>query len=383
MPSVDSDDEDDDFLPFDKAECMMSDANNDATDAAPVVNEADDLLHADADAEIPPSTSPATDAAAIIMETTTLTSSSTLVNDTPDGTSVNLPDAGALAEPPSPVEVKPTIATISAIVDEVRRKKISCGADIASIASQEVDRIFDAGTGQVGGGAGPSEQESYSLYNRKVRGGEWNGNKYSDNVDTETKYSNHSSFTSNTPQRTPINQTVEGESIMDDFSELCEELGIKDFSHPQLLRTTRRYQIIPGSIVRSTMCHYCMIITCLAGIALIVASAVTKGFDHVNRRNHLLHPAWVTEEETKKQAGKAWWVENGETDDLIAPAGSTTIDNSKRLSPDELDQLYYSLSDAFLPMWFDQTTGWNGASYAGAVKFCKSHYNFVPCPYEV
>jgi hypothetical protein len=372
---------------------MMSDANNDTTDtdADPIVNEATDLLHADDDAvaEILPPPSPstscaATDTAAIIMETAALTSSSTLNNGATDGVSVDLPIDDVRAELPTPVEVKPTIATISAIVDEVRRKKQS-GADIASIASQEVDRIFDAGTGQVEGGLGPSEQESYSLYNRRVKGGEWNGNNYADDGDTETRYNKHFSLNSNTVRRTAINQAFEGESIMDDFSELCEELGIKDMSHPQLLRTTRRrYKLLPGSLVRSTMCHYCMIITCLAGIALIVASAVTKGFDHVKKRNHFLHPAWVTEEETKKQEGKAWWVEeNGESDDLIAPEGSRTIDNSKRLSPDELDQLYYSLSDAFLPMWFDQSTGWNGGSYAGAVKFCKSHYNFVPCPYEV
>lgn len=379
--------------------------NPPTADADPILGEVTDLLHhgdgdgdaagadangdAAADIEIPPGTPLIiTDTAAIIMETAALTSSSTRDNI---GTSED--DVEAESEPPTPAKVQPTIATISAIVNEVRRQKISGGADdIASIASREVDRIFDGGTvRQEGVGVEPLKQESYSLYNRKVKGGdEWNGSKYAADANREVMYRNSRPFTANTFQQSAINQTAGGDAIMDDFAEICEELGIKDMSHPQLLRTTRRrYPILPGSsLLRSTMCHYCMIITCLAGIALIIASAVTKGFDHVKKRNHALHPTWVKTEETKKQEGKAWWVEdnNGEAaeedqDSLII--GSTTPDNSKRLSPDELEQFSYALSDAYLPMWFDETTGWQGASYDDAVAFCKSHYNFVPCPYEV
>ncbi len=349
----------------------MSNAHNTSDE---IVDKATDLSSGDIPTD-EPSVVPDADTtctAAIIMETSALTSSSSpLDKKSPDKISADLEKGDALVvEPQTPVEFKPNIATISAIVNEVRRQRKS-GTDIASIASREVDRIFDDGNEQGELRGNPLEQESRALFNRMVNGGEWKSTKYAD----DSKPSS-SPFTSD--------KAAEGISIMDDFSDLCEELGMRDISHPQLLRTTRRrYQNLPVSLVRSTMCHYCTIITCLAGIALIVASAVTKGFDHVKKRNHALHPAWV-QEEPKTKESKAWWVaDNGEADEPHDPLGSSTIDNSKRLSPDELEQFSYALSDAYLPIWFDRSTGWKGASYEEAVAFCKSHYNFVPCPYEV
>lgn len=348
-----------------------------------------DLLHSDADAgavpEIPPDdmllftdTDNDTDkeTTTIIMETETLSSSSIF-----DGASTKILECDDIADKPSstPAEVTPTIATISAIVNEVRRQRKN-GADIASIASREVNRVYDDGNRLVEFEEKPSEREISELYNRNLQGEQWNGNKYSDGaVDSED-------FTHNQPSSFISNETAEGDSIVDDFSDLCEELGIKDISHPQLLRITRRrYRILPGSLLHSTTCHYCMIITCLAGIAFIVASAVTKGFNHVKKRDHALHPAWAVEEDTtEKKEGKPWWIEdNDNEDESLDLLGSPKIDNNKRLSPDELEQYSYALSDAYLPIWFDRSTGWKGASYDEAVAFCKSHYNFVPCPYEV
>jgi hypothetical protein len=355
----------------------MSNAHNTSDD---IVDKVTDLSSGDIPTD-EPSVVPDTDTtctAAIIKDSASLTSSSSsspLDNTSPDEKSADLPEYDVLIEPPAPAELKPNIATISAIVNEVRRQRKS-GADIASIASREVDRIYDDGNEQVEFDGDPLEQESYALYNRKVKGGKWSSTKYADDVESNMVHNKPSSFTSD--------KAAEAVSIIDDFSDLCEELGIRDISHPQLLRTTRRrYQILPVSLVSSTICHYCTIITCLAGIALIVASAVTKGFDHVKKRNHALHPAWI-QEEPKTKVEKAWWVaDNGEEDEPHDPLGSSKIDNSKRLSPDELEQFSYSLSDAYLPIWFDQSTGWKGSSYEEAVAFCKSHYNFVPCPYEV
>jgi len=56
---------------------------------------------------------------------------------------------------------------------------------------------------------------------------------------------------------------------------------------------------------------------------------------------------------------------------------------NKSLTPEEVEQLSYALSDAYLPIWFDRSTGWTGNTYDEALEFCDSHDDFVPCPYEV
>ena len=46
--------------------------------------------------------------------------------------------------------------------------------------------------------------------------------------------------------------------------------------------------------------------------------------------------------------------------------------------PTDLERLSYSIADAYLPVWFERRTGWEGRTYEDAMRFCRSHNDFVP-----
>ena len=118
-------------------------------------------------------------------------------------------------------------------------------------------------------------------------------------------------------------------------------------------------------------------------VATTVSTAITEGFARgggddgevvvVDRAPN------ITTTTAKIEDGE-WWerVDDDGNDGMVGGGGGASL-----LTPEEVEQLSYALSDAYLPVWFDRTTGWTGTTYDEALKFCMSHENFVPCPYEV
>ena len=163
-------------------------------------------------------------------------------------------------------------------------------------------------------------------------------------------------------------------ALQSDFDSLMEELGI-DPNGPSI-RSAYRYNRL-GAFFRSTKFIYCLIVFALVCVLVIVAAAVSSGFRHSSMRKHRLHPDWMVEQQANET--KDWWLEGNEE-------GETYEDiHSKVITEDELDELYYQVSDAYLPIWFDRSSGWKGQTYGEALLFCGAHDagNFVPCPYEV
>lgn len=408
----------------------MSTLNEDATDAedgqSRTVNCATDgAATATKYAPSPPSSSPSSPTS----ESAALTSPASIstpgigtvdgTDDSPDEDEED--DVSTMASSPTN---NPSIATVTAIVNEVLRKKElgARGADIASIASKEVDKFYDDGrleeeddifhslpppSARPPTAARPHPwnmkgEDAKALFGRgrdKIKaaiGGNTSNNKASDRVFFQNQEMIERGMYNNTPSFSPPanmfnRKTPNGDITMDenspDFNDLCEELGITPQTHPQLRSPYRRFNISPESIARSTKCQYCMILTCLVGIAMTISSAVTQGFEHAQKRNHELNPKWVKEE--KANEDKEWWVENnGTSDDNKAEekhfiTEMEIIENTPSLTKEELEQMYYEVSDAYLPVWFDRSTGWRGNTFKEAMEFCKSHDDFVPCPYEV
>jgi hypothetical protein len=191
-----------------------------------------------------------------------------------------------------------------------------------------------------------------------------------------------------------------------DFRELCEDLGVDPNTHPGLLRVgrrdrtrllrganprPRRYRyknVSPESIVKSTWCGYCVAASCLVVVATMISMAITEGFAHVNDGGVEVGAVGAGGEEgtasstkTKTKGDTPWWehVDAAGDDGGNAEGGG----GEAPLTPQEVMELSYALSDAYLPMWFDRTTGWTGNTYDEALIFCESHDDFVPCPYEV
>jgi hypothetical protein len=176
-----------------------------------------------------------------------------------------------------------------------------------------------------------------------------------------------------------------------DFRELCEDMGIDPNTHPGLLRGRgdrsrlfrnnlhHRYRyknVSPEAIVKSTWCGYCIAASCLVVVATMVSVAITEGFAHVNDGIKEDGTASTTKVDSQ------WWehVDAGNDGGDVEGGGGG---QDFLLTPEEVAQLSYALSDAYLPMWFDSTSGWTGTTYDEALNFCESHDNFVPCPYEV
>jgi len=163
-------------------------------------------------------------------------------------------------------------------------------------------------------------------------------------------------------------------ALQSDFDSLMEELGI-DPNAPRI-RSAYRYNWL-GAFFHSTKFIYCLIVFALVCVVVIVAAAVSSGIRHSARRKHHLNPDWMVEQQANKT--KDWWLEGNEE-------GETYEDiHSKVITEVELDELYYKVSDAYLPIWFDRSSGWKGQTYGEALLFCGTHDagNFGPCPYEV
>lgn len=315
---------------------------------------------------------------------------------------------------------KPSIATVTAIVNEVLRQKESgagVNVDIASIASKEVDKFYDAedisppeyftpptsrqtrshpwnqkdddGEGEEGEGetksffARKGSRDAASIISSKIK------STIASMSPKKSTEDNDTIGTASTPP--PTNMFKDDESA--DFNDLCEELGITAQTHPHLRRPYRRnssmfsfdnYYSTVQQILRSTNFKYlCMGVTCLVATIISITGAVRMGFEHAAKRNHELNPTWKMEEKAKED--KDWWNKEETATEKPRDPIQEYMDKKKKeqLSPEELSDLYYSLSDAYLPIWFDRTTGWDGTSYEEAMEFCRAHDNFVPCPYDV
>ena len=52
-------------------------------------------------------------------------------------------------------------------------------------------------------------------------------------------------------------------------------------------------------------------------------------------------------------------------------------------SANQLEQLFYTVSSAYRPIWYDRSTGWLGQTYQEAETWCDSYNSYIPCPFEV
>ena len=327
---------------------------------------------------------------------------------------------------PTPHVNKPSIATVSAIVNEVIRQKETgsntATLDVSSIATQEVDKFYEDGRLEVEEGTLPppgarppsrskhpwnmSADETKALFGTKGtkkasailsskikaalggrNSGRGSGSKT--NIDSQTA----ADRMEQAMQNMTSNEMNENNP---DFNDLCEELGITPQSHPQLRSPYRTFNTSLERLCSSTTnkCNrqYCLIVTCLVSIAILISSAVSKGYQHATKRNDELHPKWIKEQQ-EEEGDKKWWIDRNkdgildstEMEPIISPQTTIDVNNNKnnKLSKEELDQLYYKLEDEYLPIWFDRSMGWKGTTYGEAIVFCAKHDNFIPCPYEV
>ena len=346
--------------------------------------------------------------AAIISEASSL--APTQIEGGDEGNTSDAPTSDDVS--PSSSTPKPSIATVTAIVNEVLRQKesgASGNTDIASIASREVDKFYDDTSSQVtdhslpppaarppkrfhpwnskkGGGdetkslfrrSGSGGRGSAALISSKIKAAIGGGSGSSSRAATamEENYDNPSS--SPPPKNMFQRKTSNGVDVNSpDFNDLCSELGITPETHPQVFQPYKykRFHFSPETVMKSRTCQYCLIVTGFVAFGIIVASGVTKGFQHVE-----LHPKWIKEGEASDPAAG-----NGEMgEDYNGVSETDLLMNKNKLSPEEIEQLSYKLSDAYFPVWFDRSTGWEGKTYDEAMEFCKSHDDFVPCPYDM
>jgi len=259
---------------------------------------------------------------------------------------------------------KPSIATVSAIVNEVlRQKESSDSVDIAKIASTEVQKFYDDGRDQIEEGTKPpppTSQHNNSQWNMSVnetralfgsKGTKGASAILSSKIKAAlsiNKSNNNNTNTLSAADR--MEMAMQNPDILNennpDFNNLCSELGITPDSHPQL-HSPYTYQLY-----NKRKCRQCCTMALLVvSLVVIITHVTTRGFSqHANKK----------------------------------PGDHIVLGNNKDLSTDDnLDQLYYTLSDTYLPMWYDRSMGWKGSTYSEAVTFCNAHDNFVPCPYNV
>ena len=132
----------------------------------------------------------------------------------------------------------------------------------------------------------------------------------------------------------------------------------------------------------------------LVAVATVISTAITEGLAHVNNSGLGAAPggnntAWIKGTKGTLDDGE-WWehVDDDGNNQSGGGGGGGGVGGggggwNKSLTPEEVEQLSYALSDAYLPIWFDRSTGWTGNTYDEALEFCDSHDDFVPCPYEV
>ena len=264
---------------------------------------------------------------------------------------------------------KPSIATVSAIVNEVlRQKESSNSVDIAKIASTEVQKFYDDGRDQIEEGTQPpppTSQHNNSQWNMSVnetkalfgsKGTKGASAILSSKIKAALSGGRRNSNNNNTNTLSAADRmemAMQNPDILNennpDFNNLCSELGITPDSHPQL-HSPYTYQLYNKRKCR----QYCTMALLVVSIVVIITHVTTKGFSsqHANKKpgDHI--------------------VLGNNKDNVVA-------------ANDDLDQLFYTLSDTYLPMWYDRSMGWKGSTYSEAVIFCNAHDNFVPCPYNV
>jgi len=160
--------------------------------------------------------------------------------------------------------------------------------------------------------------------------------------------------------------------------------GVWSSQRPQL-QSVSRYSFI-GSFIRSKLCTYCVIVTTLIGIGVGISAAVTQGFKHAHHRNDLLHPKWEMDgQQQPKEEGVNTAQDNAEKEGSIMQTGVLSLPTE--VYTDDLQDMYYTISETYIPIWFGRESGWNGSTHAEAMEFCKSRDDtslvFVPCPYDV
>jgi len=166
-----------------------------------------------------------------------------------------------------------------------------------------------------------------------------------------------------------------------------ETVGVWSSSQRPQLRSVSRYNFI-GSFIRSKIFTYCAIVATLIGIAVGISAAVTKGFEHTQHRNDLLHPKWENDGGTLDGETVVWVKNPGDSSENEGSIMQTdTSSLPTEIYTDKQDGLEYQLANAYVPIWFDRETGWNGSTHAEAIEFCNSRDDtslvFAPCPYDV
>ena len=273
----------------------------------------------------------------------------------------------------------------------------------------------DVGAIGDGGVVGSTEDEIKSLFKRKGSKGAAsiisskikaaigshrnnNANRQQDNHGGGENYNSRGPYApSSTPPATmfrdefdPSAVTSTGPAIHDDFADLCQELGITPETHPHLRHPYRRnsslldnFNYATGRQLLNSSRNYCIIGGCLVGIAIGITAAITKGFQHASHRQQQLHnqPKNILDESTNEN--KDWWTGDKTDESALTIDKYMNKKNKEKLSGQELEDYFYQLSDAYLPIWFDRREGWEGTSYEEALEFCRSHDDFVVCPYEV
>eukprot|EP00986_Skeletonema_menzelii_P008736 scaffold3792_cov160-Skeletonema_menzelii.AAC.13 len=177
------------------------------------------------------------------------------------------------------------------------------------------------------------------------------------------------------------------------YSSSYPPAGIWSSSQTPQLRSVSRYNTI-GSFIRSKIFTYFAIVAILIGIAVAIAAAVTKGFEHIQHRNHLLHPKWDNDEVTQDpqvvDGETVVWMKNSDNSEEDEGSIMQDVDVSSlptEVYTDKQESLDYQLANTYIPIWFSRETGWNGSTHAEAVEFCKSRDDtslvFATCPYDV
>eukprot|EP00984_Skeletonema_dohrnii_P018901 scaffold8943_cov113-Skeletonema_dohrnii-CCMP3373.AAC.2 len=150
-----------------------------------------------------------------------------------------------------------------------------------------------------------------------------------------------------------------------------EAVGVWSSSQRPQLRSVSRYNFI-GSFIRSKIFTYCAIIATLIGIAVGISAAITKGFEHTQHRNDLLHPKWENDGGTLDGETVVWVKNPDDSENEGSIMQTDTSSLPTEIYTDKQDGLEYQLANSYIPIWFDRETGWNGSTHADAMKFCNS-----------
>ena len=289
--------------------------------------------------------------------------------DSDETTKMEKDDANTAKVNQNSAAPKPSIATVAAIVNEVR-----------GISSNN----------------NTNDVSESPLISRKLEAME-QGSRYRDDPNEQQQQGNYGNGSSSSSGGS-------GNTLY--YSSASPPAGIwkdnHDFNNNRDINTS--YSFI-GSCLRSKFCTYSIIITTLICIGVGISAAITRGFDHVHHRSELLHPKWEQGDNQNNGIVVNQDEGDGEEEDeevLWMPPntqhneGESSIMQPIDVSQSISDEVYTSsqggndiyLSGIYIPLWFHRETGWDGTTHAEAVQFCQSEItfasnNYVPCPYEV